>query len=1195
MFDFSPLQVIVEIIPFGVDVPQNELPILYKVRRHGSGFEPRSAYIRDMQTGYETLTDAGVGDDCHPIHGSRCQVRIEGRAAPLPQRDAVRPGSVVDISIHEDAPQEPEFEGTEHTSLMQKTLQPRNVEWRYDNDPQCLGEEDTVAQQWLYPAGLCHDDGSCSSAQLRTTDELQEAIDLRSASRDEETDVPHTAGAPVDPLLIIEDWEDLRVMLREQPDEAPDEAAIVMYGLYQAHVGERRSTAHWDIHAVRECVFRTWDDILLPGVTAFLHLVRPQEYLHQCEIHVIVEFSSPMIPLPNFDKPSLRRTIWHSVGADNPIVVAAYHTPGSNRFELLRGTGLSEWCGPDSRMTCNLYIEKALLLPLALARIQSGSLVEVYVHDILDSDAISTLQVGHVEAQGRAQVRLYDTARDEGCVAAQWAGEHDVKRLETGGEGAEVNSASGTLNPWSPDTPGIMWRPNPTLVEDFDAVVPFRHRTTDGHIAFGRTIPPPNWERNPFLRSAAGSGAAYRDDDGELRVLIRTWIASTHSTLILPHRDVTLRGQLMHELENRIRRAWTDQIAPTDQLRLTTVRPTPNVGYQGQRPLHVLIELNRPRHSQLHPILIAHREIDHNGPSPHIEWIPVLVATPAGVTTLHRICSPPCGAGQMLIPQPGRIRRWLQQDQGRPVFPGLFLPVWWDLRLQQQQGPAYGHEERPDDGDDIALLQRHFIVQEEGGTVSANYGTSTSEPRDVSLDSLSTHVIDRWCDSLSSCDVQEDTSKARITQARPNGAITPDPDGQVPYQYRSHNGARIPGTIIPPPNWNRLSGLRYADNRGAVIRDVTGQLRVHIRSWLLPHDRFGPMYWKECTIPAQLYLRLLDRLKSVWRPELLEGDRLRARIVQPTPAPPVGDQARLHILLECNRPYDSTRRAILLSFQELNADGPSPDKTWIPYLAPQVITPQIIAGMLPAQCDPRHLIVPAGTPDRRWLTEHEERAVDDGLYLPTLRDVRRGVSTQRIEIDEATLMQTGLPANTGDADDATDSLQLMQRTGSRTPRRDLTTPSSVSSSLSPVLAHVFHLSSEHRLITFDRAAPLSFFQQLDRLWKRPAHAHSIALHEVKTPPSDLETSGDVTFLFEQAPDRNRQAAATDQLILLDVEIYSQGETTPGKHIRRVLWSRRLINRQTMLSLTASVSLCEVPGNHLPVEHQQPYMARRRHC
>lgn len=166
----------------------------------------------------------------------------------------------------------------------------------------------------------------------------------------------------------------------------------------------------------------------------------------------------------------------------------------------------------------------------------------------------------------------------------------------------------------------------------------------------------------------------------------------------------------MHELESRIRRAWPDQISPLDVLRLTTVRPTPNVGYQGQRPLHVLIELNRPRHSQLHPILIAHREIDHNGPSPHIEWVPVLVATPVGVTTLHRICAPPCGAE----PQPGRLRRWLQQDQGRPVFPGLFLPIWWDLRLQQQQGPAYARDEMPDEGEDNALMPCPFTtVQEE--------------------------------------------------------------------------------------------------------------------------------------------------------------------------------------------------------------------------------------------------------------------------------------------------------------------------------------------------------------------------------------------------------------------------------------------------------------------------------------------------
>ena len=142
-----------------------------------------------------------------------------------------------------------------------------------------------------------------------------------------------------------------------------------------------------------------------------------------------------------------------------------------------------------------------------------------------------------------------------------------------------ANGDWSTPDPPTCDVGVIKLKPNPNLVEDFDAVIPFRHRTTDGHIAFGRTIPPPNWERNHFLRSAAGSGAAYRDDDGELRVLVRSWIASTHSTLILPHRDVTIRGQLMHELEVRIRRAWPDQISPLDTLRLTTVRPTPNVGY----------------------------------------------------------------------------------------------------------------------------------------------------------------------------------------------------------------------------------------------------------------------------------------------------------------------------------------------------------------------------------------------------------------------------------------------------------------------------------------------------------------------------------------------------------------------------------------------------------------------------------------
>ena len=459
-----------------------------------------------------------------------------------------------------------------------------------------------------------------------------------------------------------------------------------------------------------------------------------------------------------------------------------------------------------------------------------------------------------------------------------------------------------------------------------------------------------------------------------------------------------------------------------------------------------------------------------------------------------------------------------------------------------------------------------------------------AEPSNVPLGSLSTHVNDRWCDSSSSCDVQESVLKARLIQARPNNDIVPDQDSQVPYQYRLHNGARIPGTIIPPPNWNRLPGLRYASDRGAVVRDADHQLRVRIRSWLVPHDRFGPMYWKDCTIPAQLFLRLLDRLKSVWRPELFEGDRLRMRIVQPTPAPPVGDQARLYILLECNRPHVSTRKAILLSFQELNADGPSPDLTWIPYLAPEVITPQIIAGVLPMHCDPRHLIVPAGTPDRRWLAEHEERAVDDGLYLPTLRDIRRVVPTQRIEIDEATLIQTGLREEEGDdlllmqrdEDGSADALQLMQRSSSRSPRRGLP-PSTSTDGSGPdlLLVHTYHMSASHKLVHLDKSRPLSYSAQLEEIWRFPPHTSILGLHEVRHPPQDLESTSQATLLIERTVDLHRQAIADDQPVLADLVLSGAGTVDPIQ-IRRVVWTRRFMTRPAVLHLFAAQEFCSSP-------------------
>ena len=76
------------------------------------------------------------------------------------------------------------------------------------------------------------------------------------------------------------------------------------------------------------------------------------------------------------------------------------------------------------------------------------------------------------------------------------------------------------------------------------------------------------------------------------------------------------------------------------------------------------------------------------------------------LSTFHTVCAPPCDEEQMLVPQPGRIRRWLQRGQHRPINPGLFIPIWWDLRLRTGAAPTY-------EEDETGLLQHHVRDQPE--------------------------------------------------------------------------------------------------------------------------------------------------------------------------------------------------------------------------------------------------------------------------------------------------------------------------------------------------------------------------------------------------------------------------------------------------------------------------------------------------
>ena len=102
------LQVIVEIVPFGVDIPPNDVPILRRIRWHRDhSMTLETAYMRDHQTGFELLFDAHLDEWCHPRHGVQCNLHIESRIALMAHRHHLLPGSLLEIFIHDDDRPEP--------------------------------------------------------------------------------------------------------------------------------------------------------------------------------------------------------------------------------------------------------------------------------------------------------------------------------------------------------------------------------------------------------------------------------------------------------------------------------------------------------------------------------------------------------------------------------------------------------------------------------------------------------------------------------------------------------------------------------------------------------------------------------------------------------------------------------------------------------------------------------------------------------------------------------------------------------------------------------------------------------------------------------------------------------------------------------------------------------------------------------
>ena len=152
--------------------------------------------------------------------------------------------------------------------------------------------------------------------------------------------------------------------------------------------------------------------------------------------------------------------------------------------------------------------------------------------------------------------------------------------------------------------------------------------------------------------------------------------------------------------------------------------------------LAAYLEINRPVRTDLNPILIAIREITSEGVSVPA-WCTALLPTQMGSVDLYQACRPSCRLHQFLIPVGGNLRRWLTPYHARVITPGLFIPCWYDRRLQPVRQPIYETEDemqRSITRDSTNPQQTPSSTASSSGTVLIHGFRMSSEHRLIVLD-----------------------------------------------------------------------------------------------------------------------------------------------------------------------------------------------------------------------------------------------------------------------------------------------------------------------------------------------------------------------------------------------------------------------------------------------------------------------------
>lgn len=145
-----------------------------------------------------------------------------------------------------------------------------------------------------------------------------------------------------------------------------------------------------------------------------------------------------------------------------------------------------------------------------------------------------------------------------------------------------------------------------------------------------------------------------------------------------------------------------------------------------------------------------------------------------------------------------------------------------------------------------------------------------------------------------------------------------------------------------------------------------------------------------------------------------------------------------------------------------------------------------------------------------------------------------------------------------------DAISLMQHTP---------TELDITPSVSYLVAHTFHISTDYRLAQLEVDSSQTMIQQLTPIWKPPGSELIVAIHDVADPPHDLQTSADATLLIEISNDALRKAHTDDCLILADVQLSDPHGRARGIKLRRVLWSRAAMTRSQVLQLFSAGWIC----------------------